>query len=119
MVLVLCGSSALIKPHDCAEVLGLSPTHARKAASRLVRADILHAPRGAHGGVALSRPADATSPLAIMDACHGLVLATHRAEGEDPAKLRGFHAARPCPFDDVADRVQCRMGEFPLDKKVA
>jgi len=91
---VLAGSEDPLPPRVIAEDLGQSPSYLSKISAQLVKANILVAHRGVHGGVTLSRPPDAISLLDIVQALQGLIVGRYCDAKLPPrANVCAFHAA--------------------------
>ena len=125
------GGNGPIGHRHIAERLGESPTYMAKVTSRLVRANILRAHRGAMGGVTLGRPAEMITLLSIVEACQGVLVgdycqvtddldgtcAYHQAASELHNAISGVLSgwtlaqlvAKPGPSARIAGKVFCRM----------
>ena len=97
----------------------------------LVRAGILRAQRGAHGGVHLERDGSTISLLEIVEACQGKILGDYCAPYDDMTVVCSYHEAmnelhecitgvlsrwtlddmtkRACPHESIRDAVPCKM----------
>lgn len=127
----LHGADRVLPPRDIALTIGASVTYMSKIARHLVRAGILTAQKGTHGGVMLSRSAASITLLEIVEACQGVILGDYCQEaGEDVLTcryheaMRELHEAivstlrkwtladlaeRPFPEPGTADGSICRM----------
>ena len=126
------GDEVPLTPRHIAEQLGTSPTYMAKIASLLVKAGILHAQRGAKGGVTLARPPEAVTLLEVVEACQGRILGDYCVEADTPELVCTFHKAmielhqaivgalerwtlaqileKPMPDPPLLGRVPCKMG---------
>lgn len=85
--------NAVRSPRQLAEAMGESPTYLAKVTGLLVKAGILRAERGAHGGVYLCRrPAEITL-LNIVEACQGALVGDACRPGCDKRVVCSFHLA--------------------------
>lgn len=73
--------------------LGGTTSYLSKVVGALVRARVLTAQRGAHGGVALARPAKRITLLEIVEAVEGQVGASYCTSAAPGAAVCGFHGA--------------------------
>ena len=91
-LLVIAGQESvpLWSPRRLAELLNESATYMAKVVRHLVRVGILHAERGAKGGVALAKPPEVVRLLDIVEACQGTVVGDYCRSS--PGLLT------PCPF---------------------
>ena len=64
-------TDTFVPVHEISERLGTPAAFLSKTAQSLIRADLLRARRGAHGGVALARPPEAIRLSEIVDAIDG------------------------------------------------
>jgi Rrf2 family protein len=131
LYLALHGGSEPVPPRRIAGPSGASPTYAAKVTSLLVKAGLLRAQRGAHGGVMLARgPADITL-LEVVEACQGVILADYCQPHENLKQVCGYHhamhdlhealtgvlrrwtladiAKRPCPHEALRGKVDCKL----------
>ncbi|MEZ5353998.1 MAG: Rrf2 family transcriptional regulator [Bryobacteraceae bacterium] len=80
-------------PRQIAEALEESPTYLAKVARMMVKAGILRAEKGAHGGVYLCQlPADITL-LQIVEACQGTIVGDYCRPDCDKRKVCSYHVA--------------------------
>jgi Rrf2 family protein len=125
------GQDAPVSPKTLAGRFDESPTYMAKVTGHLVKADLLRAHRGPHGGVTLSRPPEAITLLEAVEAGQGKVLPDFC---EDVGKRTGvcaYHAAmrelhesivevlgrwtiddiaqKPLPAQGLRSKVRCRM----------
>lgn len=120
-----------ISPRVLAVAIEASPTYMAKITGLLVKADILRAHHGAHGGVILSRATKDISLLSIIEACQGTVLADYCQECHTPELVCAYHlvmmelhdsivsvlsrwtladlAAKPAPSPPLLGQVSCRI----------
>ncbi len=132
LFLALRQDSAPVPPRVMANQAGASPTYTAKVTGQLVRAGLLRAQRGAHGGVVLARAPEQISLLAIVIACQGAYLADYCQPYHDLSATCAYHeamhelhealtevltrwtlagiAARPCPAESLRPFVQCKLG---------
>ncbi len=87
------GESACVSPRRIAEVIGESPTYLAKALRLLVKAGILRAEKGAHGGVRLGRDPRQISLLSIVETCQGTLVGDYCLSAGEPSQYCSFHAA--------------------------
>lgn len=80
-------------PRQMAEELGESPSYLAKVTRQLVKAGILRAEKGVHGGVYLGRRAQAVTLLQIVEACQGTILGDYCRTGCDRRMICSYHAA--------------------------
>ena len=91
--LAQCGAGAVLSPRRIAEALGASPTYLAKVSRLLVRAGVLHAEKGAKGGVFLAATPRQITLLAVVEACQGKILADYCRDGYSPQMVCAFHRA--------------------------
>ena len=84
-----------------AKALHLSRANQAKIVSVLVKAHLLVSHRGAHGGVAISRPLSTISLLEIIEVCQGRFLADYCAEASDIQPTCAFHQAMKETHDGI------------------
>ncbi len=139
--LALLNTEEPVSPRRIAEQLGASPTYMAKVMRLLVRANILHAHRGALGGVTLSRHPSLISLQSIVEACQGPILGDFCQETDRQELVCAFHravlelhqsiigamsrwtladlASKPEPSADLPLTADCRMaGIVPQFKKI-
>lgn len=80
-------------PRAMATALGCSPTYLSKVTGQLVRAGVLHAHKGAKGGVTLSRTPRQINLLDIVQALQGPVLGDYCPTGMPTGMVCRFHQA--------------------------
>ena len=119
-------------PANIAEQLGASTMYLGKIHTQLVKANILRAHRGAHGGVTLARPPASITLLEVVEACEGRILGDYCQPHDDLSAVCAFHAAmhdvqkemtealarwtladlkrKPQPVPALCGKVNCRMG---------
>ncbi len=82
-----------LSPRRIAEALDESPTYMAKALRHLVKARILRAEKGVHGGVRLGlHPSDITL-LAIVEACQGVIVGDFCQSSRPASTFCNFHKA--------------------------
>jgi Rrf2 family protein len=84
---------APVSPRELAARLGASPTYMAKVTGLLVKANLLQAHRGVHGGVSLSRSPKQITLLDAVEACQGRILGDYCQEGASARVVCAFHAA--------------------------
>jgi Rrf2 family protein len=121
-----------LPPRVMAGQAGASPTYTAKVTGQLVKAGLLRAQRGAHGGVVLARDPAQITLLEIVEACQGVILADYCQPYADLTQTCAYHeamaelhsaltgvlsrwtlalvAARPCPHEALRPLVQCKLG---------
>jgi Rrf2 family protein len=72
--LTQCGPYKRLSTAQIAREQKIPPTFLAKIISQLASAGIVHATRGAHGGVRLARPAEEISLLEVVEAIDGAIL---------------------------------------------
>ena len=82
-------SPGLLMAHQ----LGESPSYLAKILRDLVKAGILHAKKGAHGGVSLGRTPSEITLLDIVEACQGRLVPDHCRPLCVTHNLCGYHRA--------------------------
>ena len=83
-----------ISPKRIAQELGQSPSYLSKITGQLVKANLLVAHRGVHGGVTLARTPDAITVLDIVQALQGLITGNYCGQTEHhPEPVCAFHMA--------------------------
>ncbi len=114
-----------------AEEIGSSPTYMAKVINHLVKADILRAFQGVHGGVMLSREPEKITLLEAVEACQGKVNKDYCSEHSVERQVCAFHRAmtdlykainealsrwtladiskKPNPSKAICDLVDCKM----------
>ncbi len=80
-------------PRQVAETLGESPTYLAKVTRLLVKAGILRAEKGAHGGVYLGRLPNGITLLQIVEACQGAVVGDYCRPDCDKRSVCSYHLA--------------------------
>ena len=132
LAIIADGDEAPLTPKHIAEALGASPSYMAKICGSLVKAGILHAQRGTHGGVTLARPPVAISLLEVIEACQGRLLGDYCMEADTPELVCAFHKAmlelheavvstlqrwtlaeileKPLPEAPLLVHVPCKMG---------
>lgn len=125
------GGDVPVAPKELAGRLDKSPTYLAKVTGHLVRADLLHAQRGAHGGVTLSRNPETITLMEIVEACQGKVLGDFCEDVGKRGGVCAYHeamrelheatvgvlgrwtlaeiAARPLPAPALRGKVKCKM----------
>lgn len=118
-------------PATIAQQLGASTLYLGKIHTQLAKANILHAQRGARGGVTLARPANSITLLEVVEACEGRILGDYCQPHDDLSVVCAFHAAMhgvqralidtlsawtledlrrtPRPAPAICQQVHCRM----------
>ncbi len=91
--LALRGEPEAVSPARLAEVLCASPTYLSKTLRMLVRVGILHAVRGARGGVLLARAPAQISLRDIVEACQGQLFEDHCGGSGEPFEVCAYHEA--------------------------
>jgi len=131
LYLALRGADTPAPPRAIADALDSSPTYTAKVAGLLVKAGLLTAVRGAHGGVTLSRAPKELALIEIVEACQGKILADYCAPFDDLSLVCAYHeamhklhsaitgvlsrytladlAARPCPHQSIRRKVSCKL----------
>jgi Rrf2 family protein len=132
LALIAAGDDAPLTPKYIAEQLGASPSYMAKISGGLVKAGILHAQRGTHGGVTLARSPEAITLLEVVEACQGRILGDYCMEADTPELVCAFHQAmlelheavvntlqrwtlaeileKPLPDAPLLGQVPCKMG---------
>ena len=132
LYLALRNGSDPVPPRVIAAKAGASPTYTAKVTGQLVKAGLLRAQRGAHGGVVLARDPAQINLLEIVEACQGVILGDYCQPYDDLAATCAYHqamaelhaaltsvlsswtlamiAARPCPHESLRPLVQCKLG---------
>ncbi len=87
------GEGACVSPRRIAEAIGESPTYLAKALRLLVKAGILRAEKGAHGGVRLGRDLAQISLLSVVETCQGALVGDYCISSGEHANLCSFHIA--------------------------
>lgn len=82
-----------VSPRELAAKINASPTYMAKVTGLLVKANLLQAHRGVHGGVSLSRASSHITLLDVVEACQGRILGDYCQEGASPKVVCAFHAA--------------------------
>ncbi|MBX7255622.1 MAG: Rrf2 family transcriptional regulator [Candidatus Hydrogenedentes bacterium] len=82
-----------VSPRELAAHLKASPTYMAKVTGLLVKANLLLAHRGVHGGVSLSRPTSQITLLEVVEACQGRILGDYCQDGASSKVVCAFHAA--------------------------
>jgi len=67
---------------DIAKFMHIPPTFLAKILSQLVLAGVIRSERGAHGGVALAKPATEVSVLEVVEAIDGKITLSECTENE-------------------------------------
>ncbi len=80
-------------PRRLAAELDESPTYLAKVLRHLVKAGILEAARGAHGGVHLVRRPREVTLLEVVEACQGAIVGDYCRSGRDKSEFCSFHEA--------------------------
>ena len=80
-------------PRQIAGLLGESHAYMAKVLRLLVKAGILHAERGAKGGVFLNRQPSEISLLNIVEACQGQIAGSYCQDVADRRTTCSFHRA--------------------------
>lgn len=93
LYLALRDEEAPVAPKTLADDLGASPSYVAKITGLLVKAGILTAHRGTHGGVTLDRRPGGVTLLEIVEAAQGKILGDYCTEGAKPGEVCAFHAA--------------------------
>ena len=129
--LALDGGGAPVPPAHMAETLGASPTYLSKVAGLLVKAGILRAVKGMHGGMTLADPPAKINLLDLIEACQGKFLADYCEKNDYLDKVCGYHLAmhnlyeavkgalgnttladilaNPAPHPSLEKKVSCKM----------
>lgn len=137
LYLALRPGTAPVPPRVMAEQAGASPTYAAKVTGQLVKAGLLRAQRGAHGGVVLAREPAKINLLEIVEACQGVILGDYCQPYEDLSATCAYHqamaelhaaltsvltswtlamiAVRPCPHEALRPLVKCKLGWVTRD----
>lgn len=132
MFLALRKEITPVTPKILAEAIGGSQSYISKVAGHLVKAGILRAQRGAHGGVSLNREPGEITLLSVIEACQGVILPDYCTHTELLDQACSFHVAmnevhetltgvlhkwsfddllkRPSCHDSLSDKWDCRMG---------
>lgn len=115
--------NAVRSPRQMAETLQESPTYLAKVTRLLVKAGILRAEKGAHGGVYLSRrPGDITL-LQIVEACQGAIVGDYCRPDCDKRVICSYHLAaeelRVAIVGVLGEWTLARLMERPSSTKVA
>ena len=93
-ILALQGENAgPTSPRFLAECLGASPTYMAKITGLLVRAGILHATRGIHGGVQLTHRPERITLLDVTEACQGKLLGDYCQDVVGSSQTCAYHLA--------------------------
>ena len=94
-LLVIAGqeSDPLWSPRRLAELLDESPTYMAKVIRHLVRVGILHAERGAKGGVVLAKPPEIVRLLDVVEACQGAIVGDYCRSSPGRRPPCAFHRA--------------------------
>ena len=110
----LARSDVPVSAARLAEETGIAAPTMAKLAGILTRAGLLSATRGAYGGVALARSADAISLAGIVEAVDGPIglTACSHAEGEE-CRLHETCRVRP-HWQIINDRIRDALGEVTL-----
>ncbi len=134
--LAMRNSKEPIPPKALADILDASPSYMAKITGSLVKAGILHATRGAQGGVTLSNRPEQITLLDVVEACQGKVLGDF-CGGVAPLQMTcAYHQAmaalhqaivetlkrwtvadlakRPTPDHVLRGKVDCKMGRIAL-----
>ncbi len=141
LYLVLDGEDRPVSPRMIAERLAVSQTYLAKTFNSLRRAGILHAHRGAQGGVTLDRPAGQITLLEIVVACQELPMLDPHTPPDPMATRCNFHQAMtdlsrmmegvlsgwtladlakdPCPAHRPADSEYCRTAAMCPKRKIS
>jgi len=83
-----------LSPRKIAEAIGDSPTYLAKSLRLLVKAGILRAEKGVHGGVRLGRDPAQISLLAVVETCQGTIIGDYCQSTHLPfSALCSFHQA--------------------------
>ena len=134
LYLVFKQKNAPIAPREIAGHLGASPSYMAKITGQMVKADLMRAHRGVHGGVSLARSPEQITLLHIVEACQGKILADyceccdnldivcafHHAMAEVHLSLTGILskwtladlAHRPAPSPHLRGKVSCRLSKL-------
>ncbi len=80
-------------PRRLAAELDESPTYLAKVLRHLVKAGILEAARGVHGGVHLVRRPREVTLLEVVEACQGSIVGDYCRSGRDKSEFCSFHEA--------------------------
>lgn len=100
-----------VSPRELAARLNASPTYMAKVTGLLVKANLLQAHRGVHGGVSLSRSASQISLLDVVEACQGRILGDYCQEGAASKTVCAFHAA----MLDLHEAIIGTLGRWTID----
>ena len=139
LFLALRGEHSPLPPRVMAEKAGASPTYTAKVTGLLVKAGLLRAQRGAHGGVVLARTPEEITLMEIVVACQGPYLAAYCQPYDDLTKTCAYHeamhelhaaltevltrwtlaaiATRPCPHESLRPLVKCKLAWLTLKPK--
>ncbi len=129
--LVRHGQGEPVSPKTLAAKFDESPTYMAKVTGHLVRADLLRAHRGPHGGVTLSKAPKAISLLEVVEACQGKILPDFCEDVGKRSGVCAYHeamrelhqalvdvlnrwsvadiAAKPLPAPALRGKVHCKM----------
>ncbi len=118
------GNPELVQsPRAIAEALEESPTYLAKVTRLLVKAGILRAEKGAHGGVYLAKPAERITLLAIVEGCQGSIVGDYCQPGCNTKITCSYHAAaeelRTAIVGVLSQWNLVRLMERPYSSKVA
>jgi len=130
MYLALYGKGQPVSPGNLASQLGASSSYMAKITGLLVKAGILQAQRGAHGGVLLNSAPGSIPLLAVIEACQGRILGDYCTEDARLSRVCAFHqamhelhqatvgvlsrwtiadlAAKPLPAPSLRGKIPCR-----------
>lgn len=134
LYLVFKQKNGPVSPREIAAHLDASPSYMAKITGQMVKADLMRAQRGVHGGVSLARSPDQITLLQIVEACQGKILADyceccdnldivcafHHAMAEVHLSLMGILAKwsladlarRPAPAPLLRGKVSCRLSKL-------
>jgi len=93
LYLALLDEARPVSPREIARQLDSSPTYMAKITGILVKADVLSAQRGVHGGVLISKPLADITLLAVVEACQGKILGAYCQTQVKPRQACAFHEA--------------------------
>jgi len=93
LYLVLLNENRPVPPKEIAQQLDSSPTYMAKITGILVKADILSAQRGVHGGVLINGPLERITLLSVVEACQGKILGAYCNTEVKPRQACAFHEA--------------------------
>ena len=114
---------AVRSPRQIAAVLDESPTYLAKVTRLLVKAGILRAEKGAHGGVYLGRTPSEVLLLEVVEACQGVIVGDYCRPGCDKRMTCSYHAAaeelRAAIVGVLSQWTLAKLMERPSSPKLA